>query len=337
MSTLRDVAALAGVSVATAARVLRRDPTLVVRAETRQRVLEAARRLDYRPNQAARGLRTRRSGTIAVFLPDPQNIMWIAMLRGIEAAAATRDCLVVVADAHGPALDPEQLGRLVLERRIDGMLAAFARVHDDLVAQLAVRSLPLVPINSRSDNIDGSVTMDDVTGSRLAVEHLLSLGHARIAFVAGREDTDVGRRRLAGYLEAMKTHAAAVDPEWVAVGDFTERTAQELALRLMDLPAHRRPTAVYTVNLASALGVRSSITRVGLRIPEDVSLVTMDDHPILDHLAPPLTSIRMPMRRMGEVAAQMLIEAIGGVPIRHHVVPDPPQLVARASSTHPAG
>lgn len=336
MSTLRDVATAAGVSVATAARVLRRDPTLVVRTETRERVLRAADHLDYRPNQIARGLRTRRSGTIAVFLPDPQNIMWIAMLRGIEAAAAARDCLVVVADAHGPALDPDQLGRLVLERRIDGMLAAFARVHDDLVAQLAARNLPLLPINSRSDNVDGSVTMDDVTGSRLAVEHLLALGHERIAFLAGREDTDVARRRHAGYVDAMAARGTALDPEWVASGDFTERTAHQLARKLLAMPRARRPTAVYSVNLASALGVRAAITEAWLRVPEDISLVTMDDHPILDHTAPPLTSIRMPMRRMGELGAGMLIDSIEGTPIHHVVVPDRPELVVRGSTAAPA-
>ena len=164
MTTLKSVAAQAGVSVATAARVLQGDPKLSVRPETRARVVEAAHDLGYRPNRVASGLRTRRTGTVAIVLPDPQNIMWNEMLRAIERTAGERDYVVVVADAHGPTLDAAQLGRFVLEGRMDGLLVAFATVADEFVAQIAGRGLPLVPVNSRSAIIDGSVTMDDGSG-----------------------------------------------------------------------------------------------------------------------------------------------------------------------------
>jgi DNA-binding LacI/PurR family transcriptional regulator len=332
MTTLKDVAATAGVSVATAARVLRADPTLVVRPETRARVEHAASTLSYRPNGAARGLRTRRSGTLAVFLPDPQNIMWIEMLRGVERAAARRDYLVVVADAHGPTLDPDQLGRLVLERRVDGMLLAFALLHDELVDQIAGQDLPFVPVNSRSATVGGSVTMDDAAGSRLAVRHLVELGHRRIGLLGGRRDTGVGRRREAGYLEAMEAAGLEVDADWVRAGDFTERTAAVLAAELLALPADRRPTAIYSVSLPTALGVLAAIRAAGVRVPDDMSVVTMDDHVLLDHLDPPLTAVRMPMAQMGVLATEMLLDAVGGRPIQHTVVPDQPMLVRRRSA-----
>ena len=336
MATLKDVAAHAGVSVSTAARLLQGDPTLVIRPETRARVEAAAASMAYRPNRAARGLRTRRSGTLAVFLPDPQNIMWNPMLRGIERAAAERDYLVVVADAHGPTLDPDQLGRLVLERRIDGLLVAFARVEDELIAQLAGRGLPLLPVNSQSHNVGGSVTMDDAAGSRLAVQHLAGLGHTRIGFLGGRPDTDVGRRREAGYRDAMAEAGLAVDEALVRAGDYTERTAARLGGELAALPAERRPTAIYAVSLATALGLLTAAQSAGVRIPSDLSVVTMDDHDILAHLAPPLTAVRMPMGRMGELAAAMLVDAIDGASIRHVVTDEAPVLVVRAS-TGPAG
>jgi LacI family transcriptional regulator len=335
MATLKDVAARAEVSVATAARVLRHDPTLVVRPGTRARVEAAAADLSYRPNGAARGLRTRRSGVLAVFLPDPQNIMWLEMLRGVEAAAAARDYLVVVADAHGPVLDREQLGRLVLERRVDGLLVAFARLHDELVDQIAGQDLPFVPVNSQSNTVGGSVTMDDTLGSRLAVEHLLALGHRRIGYVGGRLDTDVGRRREAGYREALATAGLRPDERWVLAGDYTERTAQALGDELLALGGTARPTAVYTVSLPTALGVLRAARRAGIGVPGDLSVVTMDDHPLLDHLDPTLTAVRMPMAEMGAAAAAMLVEAIGGAPIRHVVVDVAPVLVARASTAPP--
>jgi LacI family transcriptional regulator len=332
MATLKDVANRAGVSVATAARVLRLDPTLVVRPATRARVETAAAALSYRPNGAARGLRTRRSGALAVFLPDPQNIMWLDMLRGVERAAGARDYLVVVADAHGPTLDPDQLGRLVLERRVDGMLLAFARLYDELVDQIAAEQLPLVPVNSQSPIVGGSVTMDDAAGSRLAVAHLAALGHRRIGYLGGRTDTDVGRRREAGYRAAMADAALPVDEAWLRAGDYTERTAAILAAELMALPPAVRPTAMYTVSLPTALGLLSAVRRAGLAVPADLSVVTMDDHQLLEHLDPPLTSVRMPMARMGEVAAGMLVDAINGAPIHHEVVADPPLLVVRRST-----
>jgi LacI family transcriptional regulator len=335
MATLKDVAARAEVSVATAARVLRADPALVVRPETRARVQAAASALSYRPNGAARGLRTRRSGTLAVFLPDPQNVMWLEMLRGVERAAAARDYLVVVADAHGPTLDPEQLGRLVLERRVDGMLVAFARVHDELVDQIASEALPFVAVNSQTGTVAGSVTMDDAEGSRLAVRHLVALGHRRVGFLGGRRDTDVGRRREAGYRDAMAEAGLPVRDAWVRAGDFTERTAAALGAELLALPGDERPTAVYTVSLPTALGLLTAARSAGVRVPTDVSIVTMDDHPLLDHLDPPLTAVRMPMSRMGELATAMLVEAISGKPIAQEVVPDAPELVVRASATAP--
>lgn len=335
MTTLKAVAAHADVSLATAARVLRDDPTLSVRPVTRERVLTAARDLGYRPNRVASGLRTRRTGTIAIVLPDPQNVMWAETLRAIERAAGERDYVVVVTDAHGPTLDATQMGRFVLEGRMDGLLVAFATIADELVAQIAGRGLPLVPINSRSSMVDGSVTMDDTAGSALAVDHLVGLGHERIGFVAGRGDTDVGRRRDAGYRSAMARHRLRVDDAWVTAGDFTERGARESVRRLMDGPASIRPSGLYAVNLMSALGALGAVHELGLRIPADLSLVTMDDHPFLDHTDPPMTAIQMPMGEMGELGTRMLIDVVEGRPMSHIVTTTAPRLIVRRSTAPP--
>lgn len=335
MTTLKVVAARAQVSLATAARVLRADPTLTVRPATRERVLAASRDLGYRPNRVASGLRTRRSGSIAIVLPDPQNLMWGETLRAIERTAGERDYVVVVADAHGPTLDPSQLGRFVFEGRMDGLLVAFATISDELVEQMTGRGLPLVPINSRSPIVAGSVTMDDEAGSRLAVDHLVDLGHRRIGFVAGRADTDVGRRREAGYVNAMAAHGQEIGAGWVVSGDFTERAAHDAALGLLTGAPAVRPSAIYTVNLVSALGVRAAARELGYSIPEDLSLVTMDDHPILAHTDPALTAIAMPMAEMGALGTQMLIDVVAGRPIRHVVTQTQPRLVVRASTAPP--
>lgn len=335
MTTLKDLAAEAGVSVATVARVLNQDPALRVRPATRERVLLAAAALDYRPNRVASGLRTRRTGTIALVLPDPQNLAWSETLRGVERAAAERGYVVVVTDAHGPTLDGEQLTRFVLEGRMDGLLVAFATIVDELVAQIASHGLPLVPINSRSTIVRGSVTMDDELASSLAVDHLVALGHRRIGFLAGRADTDVGRRREQGYRQAMARHSIPLEPSSIIPGDFTERQAASAAERALSAPAGERLTAVLAVNLPSALGIRLAARRRGLRIPEDLSLVTFDDHPILEHTDPPLTAIRLPMAEMGALGAHMLIDAVGGAPIAHVRTTVAPILIVRHSTMSP--
>jgi LacI family transcriptional regulator len=175
--TLRDVAALAEVSLATAARVLRDDPTLRVRPETRDHVLAAAKALRYRPNRLASGLRTRRSGTIAVFLPEPRNLGWGPMLEGIEHVADEASHLVALSDIRGPALRPDVFARYALEGRVDGALVAPSTLSDALLGRLAAAGMTLVTFG-RTRIVPGSVTMQDDVGTCLAVDHLLELGHA---------------------------------------------------------------------------------------------------------------------------------------------------------------
>jgi LacI family transcriptional regulator len=146
----------------------------------------------------------------------------------------------------------------------------------------------------------------------------------------------VGRRREAGYTEAMDEAGISVDPEWVREGDFTERTAAVLGAELLALPPERRPSAIYTVSLPTALGVLAAVRAAGVRVPGELSVVTMDDHVLLDHLDPPLTAIRMPMAQMGALATGMLLDAVAGQPIHHAVVPDEPVLVVRRSAGPPA-
>jgi len=335
MATLKEVAAHAGVSLATAARLLRDDPTLTVRPATRERVLAAAEALAYRPNRMASGLRTRRAGTIAVFLPDPRNVGWTETLDGIDEVARLADQLVAVSDIRGPALDPDTFGRFALEGRVDGAIVAVSLIADELLARLAATGMALVPLNGRSAAIPGSVTMADPDGSVLAVDALVALGHRRIGFVTGVVEADVARRRELGYQDALLGHGIAPDPAWVARGAFTTAGAAQATRRLLRLPRRRRPTAVIALNLTMGLGVVTAVRERGLRVPDDLSVITFDDHPIEDHLAPPLTSIAMPMRAMGVTAATMLSRALAGEPLRHLVVPDRPRLVMRASTAPP--
>lgn len=327
MATLRDVARLAGVSVGAVSRVLGNDPTLVVREETRARVLDAAAALHYRPNRMATGLRTRRARVIALFLPEPQNLGWAEMLAGVGEAATAADQLLAIADVRGPVVDPDVFGRYAYESRVDGVLLATGLLTGEQMAQLAARGLPIVALGSRYPGLGASVVMREEDGAALAVRHLAELGHRRIAFVAGHRETDIVARRERGVREAMRACGPG-DGDVVDPGEILG------VLRR----SRSRPSALIAANLTTALEAYRAAAMVGLRVPADLSVVTFDDHPIADHLAPPLTRLRMPMRALGLTGVRSLLAAIEGDPPGDLTLDDAPELVvARSTAAPPAG
>ena len=223
MANLKDVAQRAGVNPSTASRVLRDDPGQQVRPETRQRILDAARELRYRPNALAQGLRTRRTDTLGLIIPNLDNLGFADVTHGIQSAAATADKLVMVLEAEAAAGSTQGVyDRLIGSGRLDGLIVAFASVDDDLVAQLGEREIPLVLVNRRTSRVHGSVVVDDERGSRMAVEHLVGLGHRRIGYLGLNADTDTARRRLTGYGAGMTSAGIRIDPRWLAAGPPTE-------------------------------------------------------------------------------------------------------------------
>ena len=334
MANLKDVARRADVDPSTASRVLRDDPTQQVRPETRERILAAARELRYRPNALARGLRTRRTDTFGLIIPSLDNLGFADVTHGIQSAAAAAGKLVMVVEAEAVA-DAAAHGvyqRLIGDGRLDGLIVAFASIDDDLVGQLVERDIPLVLVNRRTSRARGSVVVDDERGSRLAVEHLLALGHRRVGYLGIDADTDTARRRLAGYTAAIDGAGIGVDRRWLAAGPPTEAGGRAAIRESLALPADIRPTGYFVASLMSAIGALSELTASGIRVPDDASLVAFNDHPFAAHTAPPLTTVRMPNVRMGEQAVGMLLAAMGGEPVRDIVIDDAPELVIRAST-----
>jgi LacI family transcriptional regulator len=177
--------------------------------------------------------------------------------------------------------------------------------------------------------------VDDLAGSRMAVEHLAALGHDRIGFVGLDADTDTAHRRRQGYLDGLATAGLAYDEALEQAAPPTEPGGRDGIAALLALPAARRPTAVFAASLMSALGVRAGIVAAGLRIPEGVSLIAFNDHPIAEHLAPPLTTVRMPNLTMGREAVRMLLDALDGQPVRDLMIDEAPEVVIRASTARP--
>jgi len=336
MPTLKDVARLADVDPSTVSRVLSGDPRQGARSSTRDRIFSAARELNYRPNALARGLRTRRTDTIGLIIPSLDNVGFSDVTHGIQAAAADAGKLVVVVEAG--ALRPSQgdrhehYARLITDGRVDGIIAAFATLDDQIVGQLADRGLPLVLVNRRTSGIHGSVVVDDEAGSALAVRHLIDLGHRRIGFLGLDADTDTARRREAGYRRAVEAAGLVPDERWLVRADPTEAGGREAVRGLIRLGPDARPTGIFAASLLGAIGALAGIREAGLAVPEAVSLIAFNDHPLAAHLSPPLTTIRMANYRMGQEAVRMLLGAVDGEGVHDVMLDDPPEIVVRAST-----
>ena len=331
------MATLAGVDPSTASRVLRGDPAQHVRPATRDRILDAARQLQYRPNALARSLRTRRTGTIGLLIPSLDNVGFADVTHGIQRAAAEQGRLVLLVEADALSTSDQQASDAVYERLVgdglvDGLIVAFATLKDHHVASLAERGIPLVLVNRRTDGVSGSVVVDDLRGSRMAVEHLIGLGHRRIGFIGLAGDTDTGQRRLQGYRDAMGDARLVSPVRYQQAVAPTVEGGRDGIERLLAANAAKPPSAIFVASLMSALGVRAGLMAHGLRIPEDVSLIAFNDHPIAEHLDPPLTTVRLPNLEMGEVAVQQLLRAIDGQPVSDVMVDRAPEIIVRAST-----
>jgi LacI family transcriptional regulator len=328
---LRDVAEAAGVNPSIASRVLNGDPTVSIRPETRQRINSAARSLGYTPNAFARGLKLQRSMTIGLVLPNIVTHVNGELIRGAERHAAAAGYVVLVADGDEFAQSGDVYRRLLLERRVDGLVLASLRSGDGVLADLERHSLPYVLVNRRPEHDGVSVSADDEAGMALGVEHLAALGHRRIGHVAGPQDADTGRRRLAGWQAAVSRLGLDDEPELVAEGAFTEAGGFEAASRLLEQP--RPPTAIAVSSLTGAVGALAAARRAGLSVPDQLSMVAFHDAALADYLEPALTTVRMPLREMAEAAVDALLRQIDGHAPESIVVDVPPRLVERSSTS----
>lgn len=306
--TLRDVARLAGVHPATASRALNEEARSLVRDETALRVAEAARALDYRPDHLARSLKTRRTATIGVLVPDITNPLFPPILRGIEDQLNRKGYVALIGNTDN---DHDRERRVVTEMRdraIDGLIVATARRHHPLLVELSRNGLPIVLVNRVvEDHVLPSASVDDKKGIRAAVAHLVHLGHRRIAHVAGPQDLSTGHGRYLGFLAGLEASGIDADPTLVAFANaFSEaegfRCTEEL------FASGHRFTAIVAVNDTLALGALRSMRSRGIACPEQCSLVGFNDMPLIDRIQPPLTTVRIPQYEIGSWAARLLFE-----------------------------
>lgn len=327
---LVDVAARAGVHVSTASRVLNGREEANVREETRERILLAASELRYRPNAIARGLKTSSTTTIGLLVRSLGNPVMAEMARAAAARAWERGYVVVIAEDDGVVTE-RAWERLVDEGRIDGLLVASASTGGPILDFVNDSRLPYVFVDHVHPGSGRNISMREADAGRIAAEHLIGLGHRRLAQLSGPATFDSARRRSQAF--AACALAAGCSEPLEVVTDFH---ADEARLGAMALLSDRpRPTGVFASSLSHVLGLMAAVRDLHLRVPDDVSVIAYDDDPLLDVLRPPVTSIRMPLADLGRTAADALIAQISGEPPRDVEIAVQPSIVPRSSTASP--
>lgn len=334
-STLRNVADAAGVHPATASRALNPATRGLVKAVTARRVIKAAESLGYRPNPIARGLKTAKSGTVGLVIPDLTNPLFPPIVRGIEDVleAAGYSGLLVNTD-NDPGRERTQIESL-RSRQVEGLIVATALVVHPLLEQLHRDGVLMVMVNRRPNGVDiPSITPDDAAGVQLAVEHLASLGHRRIAHLAGPDNTSTGVARARAFRGAVRDLGLDEDPALVRTCRYWSEESGAEALRdLLDSRADF--TAVVAGNDLIALGCYDVFAERDITCPDDISVVGFNNMPFLDKLRPPLTTIAIPHHQIGAEAARLLLDAIAEPDRPARSVLLPLSLVVRGSTAAP--
>ena len=333
---LKDVAGLAGVTQAVVSRVFNNDATLKIKEETRSSVLDAIQQLQYEPNLVARNLRTHTSYTIGVLIPDILNPFFSEVVKGIQNTANKTNYMVILTDtSDSMELEKSQIDRLY-SQQVDGVILCSTYFDDSIIEVLEEKRIPYVLFNRRTKNSSASfVVTDDEKGMFVVVNYLIELGHRNIAFLNGPLYADTAIRRLAGYKQAIKKAGIPYNPEYVVETMYDAESGYEKCKLLLKLK--NRPTAICAANDLVAIGAMQLINEEGLNIPSDISITGFNDIWFASKVYPSLTTIRMPLRQMGEEVCNMLIRLIEnkeGRPARKRRV-FPADLIIRNSTSAP--
>jgi LacI family transcriptional regulator len=330
-ATIRDVALHAGVSIATASRVFTKPE--VVRDALRERVLDSVRTLMYRPSQAARTLRAGTSKTVGVIIPDLQNPFFTAVVRGVDREMKEAGYSLLLGNSdEDPAREDELLTTLSAEN-VAGIVIVPIDARKSTYQDLLEPHRPIVATDRLPASLQADcVTVDNAAGARLAIEHLLGLGHRRIALLNGPSKHSTAVERERGYLAALRAADVRPQPELIYRGDFSD-AAGYLGMRELMRP---RPSAVFVANNLMTLGALRALHEMRVRIPGDLALVSFDDMPWAASLNPPLTAVAQPDLEIGRSAAELLLARIADPdrPVRHLVLDS--TLIVRASCGAPA-
>ena len=328
--TIRDVAQLADVSPATVSKVMNSAPH--VSRSARERVLAAVSKLNYRPNSVARSLKLKSTATIGLLTDDLEGVFTMSMMRGVEEAVSAQGFSVFLGNSYGePARERRHL-EVLLNKQVDGVvLMSGYKVRNRSAPALPLKNIPVVYLYQYTRELPvPCVLPDDFGGAVLGTRHLIKSGRRRIALLNGPYRYEATLSRLAGYRQVLEEAHIPFDPALVRVAEWNESSGYSLTHELLALS--EPPDGVLCSSDHLAVGALGAIKEVGLSVPGDIALVGFDNRYFAAHQRPPLTTVALPLREMGKLAGDLLIEAVRGQAAEPAVYKVPCYLVQRDSS-----
>lgn len=330
MVTIKDIARRAGVSNATVSRAL--NEKSVVRAETRERIKKIAREMGYYPNALAQSLVTNKTKTIGLIVPDISNPFFAEISQSAEEISHQRGYSIFLCSVNQSEQKELSYLEILESKRVDGFILASVKDDGSTIKKFMQSGRALVLINTLFQEFDcHQVVIDNIYGGYLATSHLLKLGHRRIGFVGGLQDSKVTAYRFAGYKKALEEKGIAVDASLVNHGPLQWESGYERTLKLLK-NSKNAPTAIFAGNDMVALGAMWAAEEAGLSVPEDLALVGFDDLAIANYPRISLTTVSQPKRKMGEEAINLIIDELsqGQSAEKKRIVLQPTLIVRRS-------
>ena len=332
-----DVAERAGVSLATASRVMSKA-AYPVNEVTRQKVLDAAQTLGYTPNSLARSLRSHRSRLLAVLVGDNVDPYFAEITRGVEEIANEQGYLTIICNTErNPERELHYL-RTLRDYQADGVIFAGGGLNDPthaaqveaLLTEMHERGAAAITLSQHLERIP-TLQVDNFAGGHAMTARLIELGHRRVAFITGPANLGASHVRMQGYMAALVEHGLAIDPQLILAGNFDQASGERAAQSIARIAPDARPTAIFAANDETAFGVMLGLQQLGVRVPDDMSVCGFGDLPMARIVTPALTTIHIPLRQLGKLGASRLLAAL-----RHEEIPQaetlPVTLIERAST-----
>ncbi|MBO1005704.1 LacI family DNA-binding transcriptional regulator [Pseudogracilibacillus auburnensis] len=335
MTTIKDIARVAGVSVTTVSRAL--NGYSDVSEKTRAKVFRIAKELNYSPNTLARGLVMNKSKTFGLLVSglnesSPKDNITFDILSGINKFVGECGYDLVLFSTNSTKQREKTYTQLCRERRVDGVIIQGIRTDDPYLKEVVESDIPCVLIDiPLTSSTVGYVTTDNVLGAKKAVKHLIQLGHRNIGFINGHEFAFVSQERLKGYEEALTEANIEINREWIGNGEFSEEAAEIQAIRLLE--AHPEITAIFSASDLMALGVIKAARSLGIKVPDNLSIIGFDDIVLASYVTPSLTTIGQDTFQIGYEAAQLLLSILENR-AESHIVTMETKLKVRESTKH---
>lgn len=311
MTTIVDVANLAEVSTATVSRVI--NNTGKVKTSTRKKVLDAIKKLNFTPNINAQILQSKQSRIIGMVFPDASSIYFGEIIRGISNYVNQFGYQIIIGSAHDEEEEMKTVSRFLNGRSVDGLVIMAPSSQNDDLFNLPIRhGTPVVFISVPPEKAGTTtIVLDNFKMSVKITNHLINLGHCRIAFIHGSPHNYDSQCRYSGYIKALEDNSIEVNPIYSIEGYFTEDSGYQACLKLLEVMP--RPTAIFAANDAMAIGAIEAVKDYGLKVPEDIAIVGFDDISTSQYITPALTTVRVPLYKLGQVAGKTILQKINSI------------------------